>query len=239
MTTHILVIVHLRLLVTRDALQLVCLKHTALCAQVLEAPPGEVTSALAVICQSFIKATLQSALKTAQQRICSAAIGLDFSPVSAVIVQLLQAANALLHQLHGAAAVDQSAAALSANFCYETVVALLSISKVVSENATLLVRAASWRCCSALITVHAPAWRAKCALNKTPLAVSGQACKSYIDNRVRVAGLAGRRVVRGAHLLVDTFWRCSCAGSTCDACGSAAAKRTSQSKRRQWHSPQQ
>jgi hypothetical protein len=119
--------------------QLVCSKHAVLCGEVLGAPAGQAATALAIICQTFVKATLHSALRIAQQPIRSAAIGLEFSPASAVIIQLLEAADGLLFAAHGDGG-PASPAVLTASFCYDTVVALLSIARVVSDSAALLVR---------------------------------------------------------------------------------------------------
>ena len=127
-------------------LQLVCSKHATLCGEVLGAPAGQAAQALSIICQSFVKATLEGALKVAQQRVRSAGIGLELSPASAVIVQLLQSANGLLRELHSDGA-SAAAAVLPASFCYSTVVTLLTIARTVMDSVALVV------CSSSLLTI--------------------------------------------------------------------------------------
>ena len=127
-------------------MQLVCSKHAALCGQVLGAPPGQAAQSLGVVCQSFVKATLQGALKVSQQRVRSAGIGLEFSPASAVIVQLLQSANGLLHELHLDGG-SEPADVLPASFCYDVVVTLLTIARTVSDSVALVVCPRPLRTC--------------------------------------------------------------------------------------------
>lgn len=128
----------LRFLIQTCLLQLVCSKHVTLCGEVLGASAGQAAQALSSICQSFVKATLEGALKVAQQRARNAGIGLELSPASAVIVQLLQSANGLLCELHSDGA-SAAPAVLPATFCHSTVVTLLTIARTVTDSIALVV----------------------------------------------------------------------------------------------------
>jgi hypothetical protein len=75
-----------------SAVQLICCKHKKLCSQVLGAPPGQSLEAMSIVNQGLVKAALLSALEVSRGQVRSAAIGLEISPASPVIVHLLQCA---------------------------------------------------------------------------------------------------------------------------------------------------
>lgn len=124
-------------------MQLLCGKHAPLCATVLGAPPGQAAEATATICRTFVGRALQCALQVARTQQHSAAVGLELTPTSGVIVELLQGATGMLHQLFRSSAAGGEAP-VSASFAGTVVATSLRIAAAVYESPTLVVR---WLSC--------------------------------------------------------------------------------------------
>ena len=71
-------------------MQLVCCKHSHLCARLMRAVAGQEDAAMCDVCQSMIRAALQTALDLGQQEMRGTDVGLPLLPVSPCIIHLLQ-----------------------------------------------------------------------------------------------------------------------------------------------------
>lgn len=74
-------------------MQLVCCKHSHLCARLMGALSGQEDAAMCNVCQHIIRRALQTAQELAQQELHGTDTGLPLLPVSPCIVHLLQCAR--------------------------------------------------------------------------------------------------------------------------------------------------